>query len=105
MGAEIRITGPTLQVIGQMLTAPDGGVSGAEIAKVTGLRPGTLYPILYRLEKAGWASSRWEEGDPSEMGRPRKRLYRLTATGIRESRLAFHSLVPNGRFAWGPNNS
>jgi DNA-binding PadR family transcriptional regulator len=100
MGKGIRITGPTLKVIGQILTASGSGISGAEISKATGVASGTLYPILFRLEKAGWVNSEWEDGDPSEMGRPRKRLYQLTATGARESKLAFHGLVPNGRLIW-----
>ncbi len=100
MSKDIRITGPMLKVIGQILAAPDSGISGAEIFKLTDVASGTLYPILFRLEKAGWVSSEWEEGDPSELGRPRKRIYRLTATGARECKLAFKGLVPNGRLAW-----
>jgi PadR family transcriptional regulator PadR len=100
MGKDIRITGPTLKVIGQILTASDLGISGAEISRATDIASGTVYPILFRLEKAGWVSSEWEERDPSELGRPRKRTYRLTATGVRESKLAFQGLVPNGRLAW-----
>lgn len=45
------------------------------------VHPGTLYPLLARLEKAGWLKGRWENGSPKKMGRPRKRLYRLTPTG------------------------
>lgn len=45
------------------------------------LKSGTVYPLLARLEKAGWLESRWEEIDPAEAGRPRRRLYRLTGEG------------------------
>jgi PadR family transcriptional regulator PadR len=38
---------------------------------------GTLYPVLYRLERAGYVSVRWETPD---RGVPRK-YYRLTAAG------------------------
>jgi PadR family transcriptional regulator PadR len=41
------------------------------------IKEGTLYPILYRLEKAGYIESRWET---LERGVPRK-YYRLTAAG------------------------
>lgn len=41
------------------------------------IKEGTLYPILYRLEKAGYMESRWET---LERGVPRK-YYRLTAAG------------------------
>jgi PadR family transcriptional regulator, regulatory protein PadR len=49
------------------------------------IKEGTLYPILYRLEKAGYIESRWET---LERGVPRK-YYRLTAPGTKymEARL------------------
>jgi DNA-binding PadR family transcriptional regulator len=37
--------------------------------------------MLARLEAAGWLSSEWEAIDPREAGRPRRRFYRLTASG------------------------
>jgi len=43
---------------------------------------GTLYPVLYRLERAGFAAIRWET---PERGVPRK-YYRLTAAGQEELR-------------------
>src|SRR5471032_711758 len=44
---------------------------------------GTLYPVLYRLERAGSVTVRWET---PERGVPRK-YYRLTAAGKEELRL------------------
>lgn len=41
---------------------------------------GTLYPVLYRLERAGYAAVRWET---PERGVPRK-YYRLTDEGRAE---------------------
>jgi PadR family transcriptional regulator PadR len=41
------------------------------------LKEGTLYPVLYRMEKAGYIEARWET---LERGVPRK-YYRLTKTG------------------------
>ena len=41
---------------------------------------GTLYPVLYRLERAGFVAIRWET---PERGVPRK-YYRLTDSGIIE---------------------
>jgi PadR family transcriptional regulator PadR len=37
--------------------------------------------MLLRMQKAGWLSSVWEEIDPHEAGRPRRRFYKLTAIG------------------------
>jgi DNA-binding PadR family transcriptional regulator len=96
-----RLSGPTLQVLGQFLDNPLTGLSGADIAKQTRLASGTLYPILMRLESAKWLRSKWEEIDPSEAGRPRKRIYEMTSLGVSQSRAAFASLVPaSGRLQW-----
>jgi DNA-binding PadR family transcriptional regulator len=38
------------------------------------------------LEKAGWLKSRWEEGEPLTLNRPRRRYYRITAQGVRSIR-------------------
>jgi DNA-binding PadR family transcriptional regulator len=43
---------------------------------------GTLYKALARLEASGLLSSRWEDAAAAE-GRPRRRLYELTAEGAR----------------------
>ena len=42
-----------------------------------------MYPILNRLEEAGWLSSRWEELDAQEIGRPRRCYYTLAEQGVR----------------------
>ena len=54
------------------------------MAKATGLRSGTLYPILSALLKEGWLVDGWEQVDPVVAKRPPRRYYRLTATGLRE---------------------
>ena len=41
---------------------------------------GTLYPVLYRLERAGWVDVRW---DTPDRGVPRK-YYKLTRAGRSE---------------------
>src|SRR5918992_5807384 len=51
-----------------------------------GVTDGTLYPVLYRLERAGFVVVRWET---PERGVPRK-YYRLTDAGREElARLKF----------------
>jgi DNA-binding PadR family transcriptional regulator len=43
---------------------------------------GTLYKALDRLESAGLIESRWEDPELAAVdGRPRRRLYRVTAAG------------------------
>lgn len=91
---EPRITGPVLKVLGTLLAPDPPEFSGAEIGRATKLPSGTLYPILARLERVKWLASRWEEGDPQKLGRPRRRFYRVTALGARAARAEFDQLAP-----------
>ena len=44
---------------------------------------GTLYRALTRLAKMGYLKSRWEDPQLSEeQGRPRRKLYSLTSSGV-----------------------
>ena len=46
------------------------------------VKGGTLYPLLGRLEAAGWVSVEWRAGD----GGPGRKYFQLTAEGIEELR-------------------
>ncbi|CAO5235038.1 hypothetical protein FAGKG844_10141 [Frankia sp. AgKG'84/4] len=83
-----RITFQTAAVLQVMLHAPTLEYYGLEVAGATGLPTGTIYPILARLENAGWITSHWEQRDPSELERPRRRLYTLTGHGAHAARAA-----------------
>lgn len=76
-----RLTTQTLAVLSAILSNPDSEWYGLELSKRSGLKPGTIYPILGRLLKLEWLERRWEEIDPVVEGRPRRRLYRLTGVG------------------------
>jgi DNA-binding PadR family transcriptional regulator len=54
---------------------------GLEIANAAELKSGTIYPILARLERAGWVVSEWEQIDPVAEGRRPRRYYRLSQAG------------------------
>lgn len=98
--SEIRMSGPTLKVLKLFLTAPRDELSGLEISKRAGVRVGTIYPVLARLEEVGWLASDWENVDPSEAGRPRRRFYRITALGQTRAREAMAEFqMPHGVFA------
>lgn len=47
------------------------------------LKEGTLYPVLYRLERAGLVRAAWEDDTPGRRG-PRRRIYRLARGGKRD---------------------
>jgi PadR family transcriptional regulator PadR len=96
-----RLTAQTLKVLGVLMSPAQDEISGAEIARMTDLASGTLYPMLLRLEQAGWLESRWEDGDPSKLRRPRRRLYRITGVGFRRAKSEFRELMrPLKEFAW-----
>jgi hypothetical protein len=84
--AEPRITLQTAAVLREMLESPLADYYGLDLAARTGFPTGTIYPIMTRLERAGWLSSYWENVTPATEGRPRRRLYRLTGRGAHAAR-------------------
>lgn len=85
-----RITYQTLRI----LSALSGRrwVCGSQIISGTGLKSGTVYPTLARLQRAGWLSSKCEVGAPASLGRPLRIFYRLTALGSERARATLASL-------------
>jgi DNA-binding PadR family transcriptional regulator len=53
---------------------------GYDLCRQTGLKAGSMYPILIRLADRGWLETTWETGIPA--GRPPRHLYRLTGSGL-----------------------
>jgi PadR family transcriptional regulator PadR len=101
VAGEPRLSAPTLRVLIAFMSAPQDELSGAEIGRAANVASGTLYPILARFEQAGWAESRWEDGDPHSLGRPRRRFYHLTKLGARKTKAAIRELEPAfRRLAW-----
>lgn len=74
-----RVTVSTIKVLEQLIIAPEP-IWGLELVRRTGLKTGTVYPILERLEEASWLYSTWEIDDTRNG--PRRRLYTLTKTGF-----------------------
>uniref|UniRef100_UPI003F495DF8 PadR family transcriptional regulator n=1 Tax=Nonomuraea sp. CA-252377 TaxID=3240003 RepID=UPI003F495DF8 len=76
----IRLTTPVRLVLDALLAAPpEDPLWGYRICAETDLGPGTVYPILERLEQADWISGHWEPDAPQ--ARPARRLYSISATG------------------------
>jgi PadR family transcriptional regulator PadR len=53
---------------------------GYELSRQTGLKSGTLYPLLIRLSEQGLLEARWQA--PERPGRPARHAYRLTPAGM-----------------------
>lgn len=77
----------TRQVFQAFLDAPSDETYGFELAEVTGLPSGTIYPILSRLEAEGLIKSRWAEVESGSQRR-RRRYYALTGEGRRAAHQA-----------------
>jgi PadR family transcriptional regulator, regulatory protein PadR len=88
MDGPLRLTLNVARVLRVLLEDPTAKHYGLEIGKAAGLAGGSLYPLLLRLEQAGVLASDWENIDPSEAGRPRRRLYWLTTGGAEYARRA-----------------
>lgn len=79
-----RVTTTTIQVLKCIYSFKGEAVWGLEISKLTGLKTGTVYPILERLESLGWLTSEWEI--TQERNGPRRRTYQLTPEAYQEMR-------------------
>jgi PadR family transcriptional regulator len=80
MGSRPEFSAQTLSVLASLCEEPLQWRHGYALAKQTGLKSGTLYPILVRLADRGLMEARWQDEQPP--GRPRRHLYRLTAEGL-----------------------
>ena len=79
MPLHLRRSPHTLAVLSVLLRRGPAWHYGYDLLKQTGLKSGTLYPILARLQHGGWLDQRWEKS--SGGGRPPRHLYRLNRIG------------------------
>ncbi len=70
----------TRKLLAALLLQPRGWHYGYELSKRTGLKSGTLYPVLIRLNDQGLLESRWVEPDPP--GKPPRHAYKLSPSGL-----------------------
>jgi len=79
----MRRSPQTIQVLAEFLKADQEWRYGYDISRNTGLKSGTLYPILMRLAEHRLLETSWEM---TEEGRPPRHMYRLTQDGLRYAR-------------------
>jgi PadR family transcriptional regulator PadR len=100
-----RLSPQSIAVLSVLQAARNQWRYGLEISEATGLKSGSLYPILVRLAERGLLESKWLE--PEKQGRPARHAYRITGLGrealseamalARAARLAPHPLrLPAG---------
>src|SRR6266508_2342952 len=93
MASQVRMTIAVATLLRVFLDDPSQRRYGYELMQLTGFPSGKLYPILARLERAGWLIREQEDIDPAAAGRPARRLYRLSPSGIQAARQALAALA------------
>lgn len=78
-----KLSPQTLVILDAFLNEPLDWKYGYEISRETGLKSGTLYPILIRLAERKLLETEWETGDP---GKPPRHMYRFTPEGMQFAR-------------------
>src|SRR5262249_33240249 len=72
----------SLKVLSEMLRHPTDKHYGLALIEATGVKSGSLYPILRRLEDQHLIAGEWEDIDEAAEGRRRRRYYKLTPDGV-----------------------
>ena len=83
MKSRVRWSPQTAQVLDAFLDDPKDWKYGYDISRNTGLKSGTLYPILMRLAERKLLEASWVT---AEIGKPPRHMYRLTPDGLRYAR-------------------
>lgn len=83
MDARLRLSPQTILVLDAFLQAPKDWRYGYDLSRDTGLKSGTLYPILLRLAEHKLMETCWET---TEAGKPPRHMYRLTRDGVRSAK-------------------
>ena len=74
-----RPSAQTVSVLLALGESPAKWRYGYDLSQQTGLKAGSMYPILMRLADRGLLETSWETDIPA--GRPPRHLYRLTGEG------------------------
>ncbi|MGN6680321.1 MAG: PadR family transcriptional regulator [Streptosporangiaceae bacterium] len=94
MSRRTALSPQTLAVLAALAARPSDWRHGYDMARETGLKSGTLYPILVRLADRNLIEACWEKGEPA--GRPRRHLYRLTSDGLAAAGAALATAAASG---------
>lgn len=71
---------PTRLVLAAFAAKAQDWRYGYDLCRETGIKSGTLYPMLIRLADQGLLAAEWRE--PEKPGRPPRHAYRLTPRGL-----------------------
>jgi DNA-binding PadR family transcriptional regulator len=80
---KLKLSPQTLLILDAFLDHPADWKYGYDLSRSTGLKSGTLYPLLMRLAERKLLETAWESGEP---GRPPRHMYRFTPEGMQFAR-------------------
>ena len=80
---KLRLSPQTVLILDAFLHQPEEWKYGYDLSRTTGLKSGTLYPILMRLAGHKLLETQWETAEP---GKPPRHMYRFTPEGLRFTR-------------------
>lgn len=75
-----KLSRQAVAVLDALAAKPTQWRYGLELAALTGLKSGSLYPILIRCAERGLLEAEWL--DPAEPGRPPRHAYRILPAGL-----------------------
>jgi DNA-binding PadR family transcriptional regulator len=83
MSTPVRFSPQTQMLVESLIFSPSEWRYGYDLSRETGLKSGTLYPILMRLADHKLLETRWET---TEEGRPPRHMYRPSGEGVKWAR-------------------
>lgn len=92
------------RILALFLASPGRPLYGYELMQSTGIKSGSLYPVLGRFETLGWVTGQME---PSPGGRPPRRVYKMVPESVDDAQAALDRYfgakeVPRQeRLSWG----
>ena len=75
-----RPSAQTILVLSALAAAPEQWRHGYDLCQETGVKSGSMYPILMRLVDRRLLETDWENSPLP--GRPARHLYRITGSGL-----------------------
>ena len=85
---KLKLSPQTLLILEVFLDQPAEWKYGYDLSRLTGLKSGTLYPILMRLADRKLLDTSWEASEP---GKPPRHMYRFTPEGMQFAREQRHA--------------
>lgn len=89
----LAMTQQGLALINALLGHGADWTYGYDLSRESGLKSGTLYPMLVRFAERGWLEHEWRHPE----GEKPRHMYRLTGLGRRAAKLALEEATVSRR--------